>query len=131
MSRILSLVTVTLLLLAACSSSSDGGETGIAPQDPQLVTQGDGVYQASCAECHGTDVRGTDQGPSLLSVVYEPGHHSDVAFLLAVQRGSSSHHWPFGDMLPVEGLTTDDITAIVAFVRETQRTEGFEPYPPP
>jgi hypothetical protein len=33
-------------------------------------------------------------------------------------------------MAPVEGLTLDDVTAIIAFVREQQRIEGFEPYPP-
>jgi hypothetical protein len=32
-------------------------------------------------------------------------------------------------MPPVEGLTVQDVEAIVAFVRQTQQTEGFEPYP--
>ena len=114
------------LIVTACSNATNNGVTGISPQDPQLVTQGANLYQASCAECHGSDVRGTDRGPSFLSDVYEPGHHSDVAFLLAVQRGSAAHHWKFGDMLPIDGLTTDDVDAIVAFVRETQRIEGFE-----
>ncbi len=114
------------LIVTACSNATNNGVTGISVQDPQLVTQGANLYQASCAECHGSDVRGTDRGPSFLSDVYEPGHHSDVAFLLAVQRGSAAHHWKFGDMLPIDGLTTDDVDAIVAFVRETQRIEGFE-----
>jgi hypothetical protein len=30
----------------------------------------------------------------------------------------------------VPGLTPEDVTAIVAFVRENQRIEGFESYPP-
>ena len=66
----------------------------------------------------------------MLSEVYVPGHHADAAFLIAVQRGSPQHHWRFGDMPPVEGLTADDVAAIVAFVRETQRSQGFEAYPP-
>jgi hypothetical protein len=66
----------------------------------------------------------------LLSEVYEPSHHADAAFLLAVQRGVSEHHWPFGDMPAVEGVDEAQVAAIVAFVRETQRTEGFERYPP-
>jgi hypothetical protein len=33
-------------------------------------------------------------------------------------------------MEPIEGLSDDDLTAIIAFVRENQRIEGFEPYPP-
>jgi hypothetical protein len=33
-------------------------------------------------------------------------------------------------MPPIDGLTPEDVEAIVAFVRETQRIEGFESYPP-
>lgn len=126
------LAVILALLLAACGSStdSDAGDTGIARQDPQLVSLGADIFQASCALCHGTDVRGTENGPSLLSQVYEPNHHADISFLLAVQRGSPAHHWRFGDMPAIEALTQDDVEAIVAFVRETQRTKGFEPYPP-
>ena len=95
-----------------------------------MVAEGAELYQANCASCHGTDLRGTDTGPSHLSVVYEPNHHRDGAFLFAVLRGVQAHHWPFGDMAPVEGLTPEDVGAIVAFVREQQRLNGFEPYPP-
>ncbi|MEX1126706.1 MAG: cytochrome c [Acidimicrobiia bacterium] len=116
------------LLLAACSSQTDDIE--IPPQDPEFVAAGAELYVAHCAECHGTDLRGTDKGPSHLSIVYEPNHHADGVFLVAVQRGSQAHHWSFGDMPPIQGLSTDDVDAIVAFVRETQRLEGFEPYPP-
>ena len=125
----LSLGEGVALIVAACAGGENAA-TDIPTQDPGLVTAGAALYQAKCASCHGTDLRGTDLGPSHLSSVYEPGHHSDVAFVLAVQRGSAAHHWRFGAMPPIEGLTEDDITAIVAFVRETQRIEGFEPYPP-
>jgi hypothetical protein len=33
-------------------------------------------------------------------------------------------------MAPEGGLADDDVTAIIAFVRENQRIGGFEPYPP-
>ena len=122
-------VALTLsVLLSACGGS--GSDVDLATQVPDLVAAGADLYAANCAECHGTDLRGTDKGPSHLSEVYEPGHHGDGAFLLAVQRGARAHHWPFGDMPPIEGLSTDDVEAIVAFVREQQRIEGFEPYPP-
>lgn len=91
-----------------------------------MVAVGEELYQATCAECHGTDLRGTDKGPSHLDAVYEPSHHADAAFFLAVQLGSRAHHFGFGDMAPVEGLTDDDVAAIVAYVRETQRIEGFD-----
>ena len=116
------------IVLAACGSPGDG--TDVAAQDEQLVSRGEATFAASCAACHGTDLRGTGQGPSLLSEVYVPSHHADISFLLAVQRGVPAHHWRFGDMPPIEGLTEEDVAAIVAFVRETQRIEGFEPYPP-
>ena len=116
------------LVAAACSSSTP--ETGISPQDPDLVARGESLYQASCASCHGEDLRGTDTGPSHLSIVYEPNHHGDVSFVLAARNGVRAHHWRFGDMAPIPGLGDDDLVAIVAFVREQQRLHGFEPYPP-
>lgn len=115
------------LLVAACTG---GGVTEGPPPDPELVEAGATLYAAHCAECHGDDLRGTKRGPSHLSQVYEPDHHGDGAFLVAVQRGVRAHHWRFGDMPAVEGLDVADVEAIVAFVRERQRVEGFEPYPP-
>jgi hypothetical protein len=82
------------------------------------------------APCHSQDLKGTDRGSSQLSTVYGPSHHADGSFLLAVRRGSPAHHWPLGDMPPIEGLTDEDVAAIVAFAREIRRVEGFEPYPP-
>jgi mono/diheme cytochrome c family protein len=115
------------IMMGAC-----GGESGseIPPQDAALVEMGAELYAAHCASCHGADLRGTDIGPSLLSQVYEPDHHGDGAFLAAVTRGVQPHHWDFGPMPPIQDLTSADIEAIVAFVRENQRVEGFELYPP-
>jgi mono/diheme cytochrome c family protein len=128
------LIIAAALLLVGCAGAEgdatpDAG-TGIPVQDPDLVAAGEPLYQANCASCHGTDLRGTDQGPSHLSVVYEPGHHGDIAFVLAARNGVRAHHWTFGDMPAVEGLSDADLEAIIAFVREQQRIEGFEPYPP-
>lgn len=117
-------VALAVLTLAACGQSENGA--AVPPQPPELVERGQALYAENCAQCHGEDLRGTDQGPSFLSPIYEPGHHADGAFLLAVQTGVRAHHWRFGDMPPVEGLTQDDVEAIIAYVRETQRLEGFE-----
>ncbi len=119
--------------LAIVVASCGGTETPVIDvpvQDADLVAVGNTLYQQSCAVCHGSDLRGTDRGPSHLSVVYEPSHHGDQAFLVAVRAGARQHHWDFGNMPPIEGLSDADVEAIVAFVREIQRTEGFEPYPP-
>ena len=124
------LVGAVLLVLAACGGTDSSDASDVDQQDSDLVLTGEPLYQAHCASCHGVDLRGTDKGPSHLSVVYEPSHHSDAAFLVAVRIGSPEHHWRFGDMEPVEGLSDEDVAAITAFVREQQRIQGFEPYPP-
>ena len=122
---------VGILALVVGSCAETGSDVGPdLEQDPGLVAVGGDFYAQACASCHGVDLRGTERGPSHLSEVYEPGHHGDAAFLLAVRRGVASHHWSFGPMPPIDGLSDADVEAIVAFVRETQRREGFEPYPP-
>lgn len=84
------------------------------------------VYSTSCASCHGDDLKGTDKGPSHLSIVYEPNHHGDEAFRSAIANGSPQHHWNFGDMAPVEGLTPQEVDAVIAYVRAEQERQGFE-----
>ena len=129
MPRVTIIAVVLGVALAACSSP-EGDSSDIPVQNVALVATGDVLYQTNCAECHGGDLRGTDKGPSHLSIVYVPGHHGDQAFVVAARAGVRAHHWDFGNMAAVEGLSDDDLTAIIAFVRENQRIEGFEPYPP-
>ncbi|MDH3462533.1 MAG: cytochrome c [Acidimicrobiia bacterium] len=117
-----------LLILSACGPAVTDPQ--IEPQDPALVAVGAALYETNCAQCHGSDLRGTDQGPSQLSSVYAPSHHGDGAFLLAVMNGSAQHHWDFGPMPPIEGLSPSQVDEIIAFVREQQRLNGFESYPP-
>lgn len=105
-------------------------EFDIPVQDPTLVAEGDVLYQASCAVCHGTDLRGTAIGPSHLSVIYNPDHHRDAGFASAVVNGVQAHHWDFGDMPAVPQVSAEDFERIIAFIRENQRVEGFEAYPP-
>ena len=119
-----------LAIIGGACGSSDVATPDIPVQDAAQVAAGKVVYQNSCASCHGDDLRGTAQGPSHLSELYVPSHHSDAAFLLAIKTGSAEHHWRFGAMKPVEGLDDADIAAVTAYVRDTQRLEGFEPYPP-
>ena len=88
---------------------------------------GQRVYDAVCAACHGDNAAGRmGAGPPLVHKIYEPSHHGDMAFLLAVQNGVQSHHWRFGNMPAQEGLTRADVAAIVAYVRELQKANGIE-----
>jgi len=78
-----------------------------------------------CAVCHGVDLNGTETGPPMLHKIYEPSHHSDAAFQIAAAQGVRSHHWQFGDMAPVEGLTPNDVAHITAYIRMHQRRVGI------
>ena len=123
------IVAVLVLgLLSACSSQLTDAEPPAT--DIATIEAGQSLYETHCSECHGTDLRGTDKGPSHLSAVYEPSHHADGAFLMAVLSGVRQHHWKFGDMEPISGLDPPEIAAITAYVRSVQEREGFEPYPP-
>lgn len=97
------------------------------PQLSPVAVEGEALFNASCAQCHGTNAAGQDGiAPPLVHIIYEPNHHADAAFLLAVKNGVRAHHWRFGDMPPVEGVSDEDATKIVAYVRELQRANGID-----
>jgi mono/diheme cytochrome c family protein len=116
-------VTGALVLFAAAC----GGAPATSEPAP-LAGSGAGadLYQSNCASCHGADLRGTDKGPSHLSIVYEPNHHGDDAFRSAILNGAQQHHWNFGDMAPITGLDNDAIDDVIAYVRSEQERQGFE-----
>ena len=88
---------------------------------------GQRAFDAVCTDCHGASGSGKlGFGPPLIHKIYEPSHHGDLSFLAAVQNGVRAHHWKFGDMPPVEGLTPSDVINIVAYVREIQRANGIQ-----
>lgn len=91
------------------------------------ATIGQRAFDATCSACHGANATGKmGFGPPLVHKIYEPGHHADMAFVMAVQNGVRAHHWPFGDMPAQSGLTRADVGAIIAYVRELQRANGIE-----
>lgn len=111
------------MLVAASCGGSDASPS-------EVDSAGADLYAQNCASCHGADLKGTDRGPSHLSVVYEPSHHGDDAFRAAVANGAQQHHWSFGNMPPTAGLDDDEVNAIIRYVRSEQERRGFEPYPP-
>ncbi len=85
------------------------------------------VFTTACAACHGDNAVGRDGiAPPLVHRIYEPSHHGDESFQIAAAMGVRAHHWRFGDMPPVEGLTRGDVTMVVAYIRELQRANGIE-----
>ncbi|ETA50751.1 c-type cytochrome [Ponticoccus alexandrii] len=115
--------------VAAAPSQGDPIVTGI--ETPVSLTpaeqMGQTAFNAVCAACHGDNGAGRQgMGPPFINAIYKPGHHGDMAFLVAVQNGVQAHHWPFGNMPPQQGLTRADVANIVAYVRALQRTNGIE-----
>lgn len=86
--------------------------------------RGQRLFEANCAACHGRNGRGTDTGPPLVHPVYRPSHHADLPFHLAVKNGVRQHHWNFGNMDPVKGVTPENAADIIAYVRKEQRAAG-------
>jgi mono/diheme cytochrome c family protein len=122
--RVVAAVLTAVVPLAAVACSDDTP----AAREPS-VEMGASAFATSCASCHGGDLRGTAVGPSLLSIVYEPGHHPDESFRSAIRNGVRPHHWDFGPMPQITRLTDSEIESVIMFVRAEQAEHGFEPYP--
>ena len=139
MNRILPLVAAVALVAVAVmwwTSDRNGPASGVSGGALAVVTvpelsagaeAGKAVYDAKCANCHGTNAAGVDgKGPPLVHKIYEPGHHGDFAFVRAVTQGARQHHWTFGDMEPVKGVSEADTNRILVYVRELQRANGID-----
>lgn len=139
------LVVAVLVLAAACAGEDPETPTATpSPPAPSTSTptaeptptgtpetgfsgtDGRSLYGQACAVCHGQSLEGTNAGPTFLNRIYAPGHHADISFIFAVERGVRAHHWNFGNMAPVEGLTHEQVLAIIAFIREQQRAVGIQ-----
>lgn len=95
------------------------------PKLSAIAVQGKQAFDANCAQCHGKNGSGTNQGPPLIHNIYNPGHHADQSFFLAVKRGVRRHHWPYGNMPPQPHVTQDQVAAIVKYIREIQVANGI------
>ena len=126
---VLAAATIGYLRLYAPEPTETGGDQAEAPlvnvAVPELAgaaVEGRELFEANCAACHGKNAAGRDGfGPPLVHKIYEPGHHADVAFQMAVANGVRAHHWRFGNMPAIEGVTQSDVDKIVSYVRALQR----------
>lgn len=97
----------------------------LVPELSPGAQEGEHLFNRSCASCHGKNAAGQDGiAPPLIHKIYEPNHHGDMSFHLAAKNGARAHHWQFGDMPPVEGITDPELDKIVFYVRELQRANG-------
>ena len=127
------------MLLAACGGGDDDhyGEPQAHDADDAAPTEvimgelseaalaGETLFIANCSMCHGDRADGTNQGPPLVHQIYEPGHHSNASFVIAVARGVRAHHWDFGNMPAVPGLEIEQIHQVICYIRELQLANGI------
>ncbi|PIB24551.1 cytochrome C [Amylibacter kogurei] len=87
---------------------------------------GQNIFEGICAACHGVQgIGNAEAGPPLIHKIYEPSHHGDESFQRAVENGVTSHHWQFGNMPPVQGLTRGDVAMVIDYIRAIQRANGI------
>lgn len=122
-------------LLLGCSESGTGAQehrgnvstpvVDTTMKVPDDLQQGNEKFHSFCAPCHGPQGVGTDHGPPLVHKIYEPSHHADMAFQRAAAQGVRAHHWKFGNMPKIDGVTPEDVTEIIGYVRWLQKQAGI------
>ena len=109
-----------VLMITAC-----GGESASQQDHDDAVFVGEKLFNTNCSVCHGISAVGTNQGPPLIDKTYHPNHHPDFSFQNAIKNGVRRHHWDFGNMLPVAGVSEDDAEKIICYIRDTQLANGI------
>lgn len=117
--RYLSAAAAVLLITAS------GLRAETESQTVDAISRGEAVFAAHCVKCHGEKATGTDKGPPLVHRFYHPNHHADVTFRWAVDKGVRAHHWAFGDMPKIEGVSKDEVEMVITYIRDLQRKAGI------
>lgn len=114
-------LTIASAAILAASLSATSASASETIEIPFKLARGQLLYEKYCASCHGQQLDGTDKGPPLIHAFYKPSHHGDQSFYRAALKGVRQHHWNFGDMEPVPGITPGKMDAIVPYVRYYQQ----------
>lgn len=117
------LFTFSLTITTAVHADKQGASP--MPKVPFIHALGKRKYQDNCASCHGKWIEGTKSGPPLFHGFYKPSHHNDRTFYRAALKGVFEHHWNFGPMPKIEGITVKDMDNIVPFIRWLQQEKGL------
>ncbi len=130
------IAALAFLALAGCSGAETpqyGSPANNADRQPDVIVPalskpavaGQQAFNTTCVLCHGVNAAGTNQGPPLVHEIYEPGHHADFTFRNAVSQGVPAHHWNFGNMPPVPGVSEEQVEQIICYIRELQRANDI------
>lgn len=114
----------TILSISAVIASAQAEQMNL--NVPFQYGLGKRLFEENCSSCHGLWGGGSDKGPPLMHKVYEPSHHGDASFFRAALNGTKSHHWNFGDMPPVAGMSKRKMVKIIPYVRWLQRQNGIQ-----
>jgi mono/diheme cytochrome c family protein len=115
--KILPLLFTGVILFSPLSAGAAKPDVNV----PFKYALGKSLFDETCSECHGTWGMGSDSGPPLMHQFYLPGHHGDQSFYRAALKGVQSHHWNFGDMPPVPGISNRALDKIVPYIRWLQK----------
>ncbi|MBT8435208.1 MAG: c-type cytochrome [Gammaproteobacteria bacterium] len=128
--RLKGFILLSALILAACDGAPGNRDSNPFHLPPigyvADKTRGAELFRQNCSSCHGRAGSGSNTGPPLVHETYNPSHHADLAFHLAVKNGVRRHHWRFGDMPPQPQVSPEAVADIVAYVRELQRRAGID-----
>lgn len=92
---------------------------------PEVIARGKAVYSVNCTACHGSDLRGGDQGgPSLLrSLVALSDQHGET--ISPIVHGARQDKG-----MPAFNLTDADVTAVAEFIHSVLAKVGTQARPP-
>ena len=103
-----------------------------SPGDPEAIKRGNGLYGVYCRACHGTDLRGGDQGgPNLLRSQLVLNDQNGELILPVVQQGRQNPGMP---VMPPLNIPPDDVKAIATYIHSvtaSARGQGAPPAGPP
>ena len=102
------------------------------PGDPEMIKRGNGFYGVYCRACHGSDLRGGDQGgPNLLRSQIVLNDQAGELITPVVLQGRQNPGMP---VMPPLNIPADDIKAIAAYIHSvtaSARGQGAPPEGPP
>lgn len=114
------------LALIGCSEKTPEPPRAFNPGPvPAELAGGESAFNRSCVPCHGNLALGTEAGPPLVHIIYEPNHHSDEAFRRAISLGAVAHHWSFGPMPPQPTVPPAEAEMIIRYLRWLQEKAGI------
>lgn len=106
-------------VIAACGGGGGG------PLGDGDATRGEELFTLNCVACHGTGAMGTANGPPLVHELYRKEIFGDERIADATRNGASQRNWSYGRMPGIGGLDDDDLSDLVAYIRQVQDEAGI------